>query len=591
MRFSTAPVALVLVAFAAGYGVSRNWSSARAVGARNIKPAVRSAPLIARTEAFDGSAAERLIALCKQPGSLARDQKIFEALQSMNGSDFFEGVADFPSFVKRLEQLPPGMRDIVAEAAMQRWLEVDADGAKRWLRSAQIFTMLGQSREGWAPSFMMTLFSLLGRNDPAWAYSTYNEMKPGTRLYASQVLFEIAKADPREARAIYDALRTDTGKSEKSAVESEEKSVAIHRLLSGLVESDLPAAIEIIRGMPQGSWMQNATISSCLVMAGKVSTTAAHDLLALVEDPKDRSAMMWDALGGIGLWSTSDPILFVEQELASIPQSDRSALVGERGVIGGLASKDPYRAADLISGFDGKVRDQAVQELLQTWTKSDPAAAFQWLSTQTTDILQGTTTRWDQTLAKLANTAPTEFGNWANSLSAGELQDRSRVLLATRFAEQGDVTQALRVFQQSFTTSMSGNTAQTFGRTIASQDPVAAATFVAELPPGRTQAKAAEGVVAIWGDRDPRATASWVARFPEGDTRDFASAAFAGSLAHADPVAASEWVAQIRNTGARTRAALDVFRTWAAEDPVLARKWIRGLDNINADRVNAALRY
>src|SRR4030095_3575727 len=115
MRFSAVPVALVLVAFAAGYGVSRMWPSTEVWGAKGLKPADRGAPLAASAAQSDrdGSATERLIALCKQPGSLARDQKIFEALQSMNGSGFFEGVADLPSFVKPVEHFASGMAELV----------------------------------------------------------------------------------------------------------------------------------------------------------------------------------------------------------------------------------------------------------------------------------------------------------------------------------------------------------------------------------------------------------------------------------------------------------------------------------------------
>jgi hypothetical protein len=584
MRFSPGPFAIAVAAFAAGYLVSHTWRSGETqVLVEGLKPSFLASRIIASASTAVDTPTERLVNLLEQPGTLARDHELFESLQKMSGGDFLMAVADFPALVKRFEKLPPNLRYMMAQAAMERWLEVDPDGAKRWMGGAQsLMKMLpkGHGNE-LDPGVAMAFFPLLAQNDPAWAHAKLKDIEPGNaRRYAiPSLLTETAKTDPRRAREIFAEFTNE-----------DDKGSAVEGLMRGLVESDPQGAIEMIRGLPNDSQLRTRAILSAIFSASNQGTNVEHDLLALIDDPKVRCSMTGTAIFAINYSSTSDPFEFVEQELASSPDLDRDALFGDESIIRGLASRDPNRMAGIVSNLGSRSRDKAVQTLLETWTNKDPATAIHWLAAQPPDIFPMTVDRWDQTMTQLANGAPEEFERLVTSLPAGEMRDRTSVLLATRFAQTGDVTRAVQLFRQSATDLMSAATARTFGRTIATQDPAAAVTCVTQLPPGRAQSNAAEGIATVWSARNPQAAAAWVAQLPAGSMRDSASGGLARTVVDADPRAATEWVEQIRDPAVRTEAASAVYRIWRWDDPALAREWVGGLDHVDADQVNVLLR-
>lgn len=584
MRISPGQFVSVLAAFAVGYAIPRMWRSSEArVIAEGLKPSFLASKLIASASSSAGTPAERLIALCEQPGSLTRDHQLFEAIQAMNGKDFLLAVADFPSLVQRFEKLPPELRHMMAQAAIERWLESDAEGAKRWLGGAQSLMKLlpaGHGRE-LDPTVLYAIVPALTRNDPSWCRAQLDkfESKPSRQNALSLLLTETARTDPGKARAMFAEL---TDPAEINGV--------LGGLAYGLAESDPQSLAEVLRGVSDPGARANAMVMA-IHGGGKGGASAMRDLLSQIDDPKLRSSMIRTATISIVGQSSSDPFAFFDEQLATVPEAERDALATDMGVIRPLVSYDADRAAEMIGKLQGKARDRGIQGVLQFWSERDPAAAVKWLSSLPPETLPVTSNSWDPTLTRLANRAPAEFEQWVGSLPGGDLQDRSRVLLATRFAEQGDVAQAVRLFQQSAASSMSGNTAVTFGRTIASQDPTAAAACVAQLPPGRTQSKAAEGVAAVWSVESPQAAAAWVAKLPEGQARDSATGALANSLVYADPGAASEWIGQIRDPAVRTRSAIEVFRIWSWEDPAKAREWLRGIENVQTDRINALLNY
>jgi hypothetical protein len=580
MRFFPRTVVYALAAFAASYGVSRTWSFTNTGGVKAIKSAVRSAQLIASAASSDGGATERLITLCEQPVSLARDQELFATLQKMSGGDFLRAAADFPALVKRFEQLNPNLRSMLAEAAIERWVEVDPDGMKQWLAGAQTLmkNLQGKGKVELDPGVLLAIIPALARNDPEWCKARIDGMDGNQKALAlSELLRETAKTDPNKARLVFAGITGD-----------QETTDAIRGLIGGLAESEPQTAINLIRGLSKPDDQRNSRLAA-IWFTGPRGGAAQRNLLSQIDDPTLRPLLLWYATVSIAEQSTSDPFAFVEEQLASRDEKERAAML-EGGIIRNLANCDPNRAAEFVGQLEGPTRAKAIESMLQTWPDRDPAAAVAWLATLSPESLPVNSRTWDRTLIRLANGAPTQFQHWVDSLPAGKLQDSSRVLLATRLAENGDVAQAIQLFQQSATGNMSESTASAFGRTIASQDPARAADCIAQLPPGPAHTSAALGVASIWSESDPRATANWIATLPPGGARDSATNALASRLVYADPSASIEWIEQIRDPAIRSKAAQNVFGIWTNEDPAGARIWFSSLDYVDAYRKNTILR-
>jgi hypothetical protein len=580
MQFFPRTVVCALAAFAVGYGISRAWSSANTPGIKGIKTAIHNAQLIASAATSEGGTTQKLITLCEQPSGLARDQEIFETLQKMSSGDFLRAVADFPSLVDRFDKLSPNLRNMMAEAAIERWLEVDPDSVKLWLAGAQTLmkNMPGRGEVDLDPGVLAVITPALARNDPEWCKARIESMKGRQKGEAlSGFLRETAKVDPNKARAIFAGITDD-----------KEKSDVMHGLIAGLAESEPHAAINLIHGLSNMDAQRNGRLAA-IWSAGPRGAAAQRDLLSQIDDPQLRPLLLYYATYSIAEQSTSDPFAFVEEQFASWTEDERAAILSG-GIVNTLVYTDPNRAAEFVSQREGKARASGIEAMLRTWPDRDPVATVAWLATLSSEDLPVNSRNWNNILTNLADRAPADFQRWVDSLPAGDLQDNSRVLLATRFARNGDVTQAIQLFQQSATGKMSEATATSFGRTIASLDPARAADCVAQLPPGPVQTSAALGVASTWSEHSPQETASWVAKLPPGGARDSATNALASTLVYADPAASIEWIDQIRDPAIRSKAAQKVFGIWMWEDPAGARAWFSTLDYVDADRKNTLLR-
>jgi hypothetical protein len=580
MRFFPRTLVCALAAFVAGYGISRAWSSANSPGIKGIKSAIHSAQLIVSAASSDGTATERLIKLCEQPSGLDRDQEIFEALQKMNGGDFLRAVADFPALFDRFDKLSPNLRNMIAEAAIERWLEVDPDGLKQWLANAQILmkNFPGRGEVQLDLGVLWAITPALARNDPDWCKARIESMKGHQKVEAlSGLLRETAKTDPNKARAILAGI---TGEQEKDG--------AMDGLIGGLAESEPQAAINLIHGLTNTD-AQRSGRTAAIWATGPRGAAAQRDLLSQIDDPNLRPLLLYYATYSIAEQSTSDPFAFVQEQLISRTEDERAAILGP-GLFRALVDTDPSRATEFVSHLEGKARANGIESMFQAWPYHDPAAAVAWLATLRPEDLPVNSRNWNDILGNLAYGAPAEFQRWVDSLPAGDLQDNSRVLLATRFARNGDVAQAIQLFQQSATGKMSEATANTFGRTIASLDPARAAECVTQLPSGPVQSNAALGVASTLSERNPQAAADWIAKLPPGCARDSATNGLASTLVYADPAASIEWLDQIRDPAIRSKAAQKVFGIWTCEDPAGARSWFSGLDYVDADRKSTILR-
>ena len=211
---------LARTTLAAAVGLAIGWSSVRWIAGSSPKPG-RAAPggkeENAAAAATPGRAAttasermETIATLYDQPATMARDHAVAAALLKLEAADFPAGAEAMKKLFQRLQEPFGSQAQELAEAWMDRWLEIDPPGALRFLSSSPFLAELPVSKmEGWpiaerARSAHGGIFAALARRQPEWLRQTLADVKPGPErevgIYV--LLTEAAKGDPAPSRQL-----------------------------------------------------------------------------------------------------------------------------------------------------------------------------------------------------------------------------------------------------------------------------------------------------------------------------------------------------------------------------------------------------
>jgi hypothetical protein len=83
-------------------------------------------------------------------------------------------------------------------------------------------------------------------------------------------------------------------------------------------------------------------------------------------------------------WLTRDPAAatqWINSFLQSLPQADFRRDGSLLGISQGMARNDPQAAMNMASGIgDSNLRTEAQKNVVEQWSKKDPAAAIQWIN-------------------------------------------------------------------------------------------------------------------------------------------------------------------------------------------------------------------
>jgi hypothetical protein len=288
---------------------------------------------------------------------------------------------------------------------------------------------------------------------------------------------------------------------------------------------------------------------------------------------------MWPVVKELAEGSASDPFDFLAHELAQ--QSEITLADAPYEVKIALAARDGVRAMEVMSHLEEGDRGRTLLTILSAWRAEDPKAALAWLASQPAEGLPQAADQWVGTLEGFSRRSPQEFEQWIAQLPEGNLRSQAGTILATCYAtDEGNLTEARRIFQQLAGEGVSIREGQLFGKAIADRDPKAAAEFLSQLPSGRAQSRVAPGVAAAWVEQDPRAAAAWIESLPAGATRDAATGSLTKSAALVNPETAAEWVGRIGDATLRSEAAERVFKAWEPSNPGAARQWLGALDGL-----------
>lgn len=527
-------------------------------------------------------------AIYEQPASFSRDHAIVSALLKLEAADFPAGANDMLALLKSAPAFNSETGDL-AEAWINRWLEVDTPGALRFLTSSSLLAELSSANKmGWP--LASSVYSGLGgalralaRCQPVWTRDIVADMKPGkqreTAVYA--VMREVARGGVAPSSSFL-----------ASFDDPADRYAALTGYVTGLVTTDVRSGFDIACAEPLGE-LRDELLMLVMRGAGERGVGITSELLDRIDDPGTRVKLASNAVFSIKRARDEDILPFVEAESERILSDGAPGLnSGEWQSAVGVASRGPQAEefADWAAKFAPDSNRMIFETIAHSWAGSDPVALQGWLSKRATTLDAAALTTLSTPIAMIAERDPDGARLWAEQLPVGMLRNQASFQIALSGARGGSISQAEAAYQSVAGTDMNGVLAKQLAGVLVQRDAAAAARWVMRQTPGEARTAALQVVAGNWSESDPAGAAKWLEKMPAGADRDAAVGTYATRTVVADPDSAAQWVEQIADPGLRTQTAGPVFHHWSIHNPVAARAWLRELRGVDEDLLAKHLR-
>jgi hypothetical protein len=498
------------------------------------------------------------------------------ALVKMDAEDFAASAKEVMAVL--LEMGKKGrISDALAEAWMDRWLELDAEAARKFVVTERVFEKLDPEGSGsWEEDYVGVfafrgVVQALARREPDWTMNQVSAQEAGAKrdLAVNVLLKQVARLDPVKAKQFL--ARFADGPNRVAAVEG---------LVKGLAEVDYRASFEVALKEPAGPLRDNL-LHAPMERAARNGTAAIRELLDRIDSPELRGDLAAQALSNFSHYSREDPTEWAKAETERMKGPIDGFWKGGVGQLVGRRGGDPPALAEWALGLSNDSERVLFTSMALRWVRQDPAGMRNWLDASVGKLDAQTIARCGPMMGTMASRDLAATRQWAEGLPPGPLADHARFQVALQSGREGEIEHARVAYQAIAASDRNGHFARGLAHILAGKDGGAAAQWAIELPTGPGRAAALSTVAGEWSYADPRGAAQWLETLPPGADRDLMVQQYAGKVALADPQAAAEWVRQIEDPKAREKAAADVFRPWNKEDPIASRKWIRTLPGVS----------
>jgi hypothetical protein len=513
---------------------------------------------------------EWLLESCNKKDKLGRDHALWELISRFEPPDFLAAVADLPAFGQTMANLDNDLRAALAEAAIDRWLEVDEGSALHWLSATRAIVESGtMSLPEIGTADLSAIYKVLAARQPDWMFQELRhlgtEMRQENAIHA--LFSEVTQSAPEKARGWLKII-------EKTP---DAKTAAV-AYVKALAARDPGRAITIVKQTEDGH-ARDDMIFHVVMQAASNHPTLLSDVVEKL-DARERSFAVWNAVNQLDNASAIDPLSWIQEQLRlhpevlALPENYPEIAAGR---IERLVGRDPLRTIEWVRSLPLNERASYLDGALLAWSRKDPAALLGWLGNQPAESLPATIPG----LFTCASHDPQAFARWADALPAGELRDRSELALGSLYVSEGRIAEALRSAPSTATNPDTVRLAQGLIQNVADADPHAAADWITSIPAGPMQLEVSRTLLRIWTMQKPEAAAAWVEGLPAGSLRDAAAGSLAAELAQTDPRGASLWFAQVNDPKTRNIEVASVYRPWFYKDPRRAQEWLQTVEGIS----------
>lgn len=312
-----------------------------------------------------------------------------------------------------------------------------------------------------------------------------------------------------------------------------------------------------------------------------------------------------------------------------------------------MAGQDPARTARLMDGILvgplAQVRAQAARPLLESWMRTDAAAALKWASTLNaraaaaleglvdpgseeartllknleSDDARGQWERWmsgswdpsaaagwlksqplpdDEsaffsTRAALASWAREDVGAaaaWLDQLPDGKARENLRQLLLARIADGGASPELLMAQLKELHGIPGDDEVRGAAAALAGERPDEVLALIGKFPAGEGRDGWLAQAARAWADHDPQAAAAWADGLPSPETRTKVTEEILARWWPDDPPAAEAWIAAQPEGPLRDSGLAQVSQAMAPEAPARALEWAVSIGEAGARTASLA---
>lgn len=477
----------------------------------------------------------------------------------------------------------PLLRQVEAQEALRRWIELDPAGALAeaekapssafakglilaWVEvdPAGAIDAVHRSGRSLAGAVAKDFFLALMAKDPKLAVAEFRQprwQQEGEAFlgwgFHQEIYRQWMLSDPESAIAELGTLK------DKSWNASDPQAV----LVSAWAEVDFAAAWKYLQASHQENGENLTTESFALEMLAHGLAANSPDALKSLESllAASKAEAAADSEKGSGFGRDFDSHAYLLQLLANRfaeanpalalefarKQTGNEALRQELffSVAGEIASADPVQALELLkeagTGEDSRYDLGVVREAFASLAAQDPAAAREKLAGMPADQQAGAVSGYLTNLF---------------ALDPGAAAAQCREWLAD--------PQLAKAAKEGWAIAFSWG----HGAGIRDPGPVLAAV------PALNDA-VDENVLSTWAKGDPEAAAGWISgRLQEGKKVQFGSEGIFAEFAISSPEFTSNWVKDLPDPKLQAEAADTLTANWAAFDPAAARRWVDSLE-------------
>jgi len=575
------------------------------------------------------------------------------AILNLSGKNEIESMREVLDFVDQLNpadaravlesfnKLPQNAAtDFAKKLVLARWAEANPAAALNWAKSRTLYDGRGVAMatvfETWAAKdptaalaavsqvddaqaradIYQNIFARLAAANPVAALATLQKLPAGQQSLNAygEVFYTWAMQDPKAAATAAQNLPPSLARNQ-----------AIQQLASGWAQTDPTAALAWANGLPAGNSRTDALMSALTAIATEDPKAGTTYLASLPNGPAKNSLTVNFATN----WAASDPAAAlawtdkntsgqmhdqaVQGILAQMSEADPAgaaaylaqiSLASVRDVAlpqlaSAWAQKDIQGAltwAQSLPKSDADARNQAIRNVVGTWSLTDPASAAAFVKTIPTDpnfrgMADAITQNW-------ANADPAAAFAWAQSLpSAGQgaQANAMRTALSTYASVDPQAAWDLAnnaTWSRATQPPLDGNAGietKTLANIImawSTQDGAAAAAHLADFPPGSIVAGATNVVLSNWIKQDPQGASQVIDTMPASSARDSAITQLINVEGKNDLPTAFAWAATISNGNVQNNAYNTVLQEWAKRDPSAASAAVQSANVSDAQRAS-----
>lgn len=450
-----------------------------------------------------------MLSAVKIPNSLERAAKLYEAIGGIR-ADQIEAM------MNGVDRLPAEFQNAMREALFTRWLELDGESAKRWVRP---------------------------RMRRAIANGSWN----GDRLV--QVWLH---ANPREAFA--EGIRPPTTKNSG-------RFLSTTALL--ITNGDHRAALAELRAITDSA-LHDGAVAELFTTWGDKNPAEAFAQLDALQDSKLRAFKASEVLGKLARKDSALATQHANLLLQSLTPEQAKNVV-ER--VAGMGGKD---VASWALTLGEPFRKTALTGVFQGWfNKGDPIAAIEWVKKENLDSVIGFSAVWNQSVLsskglfdRILALPPSPLrsdlmGQLSHNMTADNLQqlrssqlevDRERATMITASHEINrakTAQQAIAVLDTLSTQKNRVSMSQSIGELFAWRYPETAVTAIEAItdPALRDAAFSAAGKTLY--EKHPAQAEDAFLKISDPDLRDQAKAnVFRSGVFYGSPAKAEQWLEQ-----------------------------------------------